>query len=103
MVAAFTFISPVTSSIGAPAGAAIARDFGIHNESLVAMTVSIFVLAYGEHIYCTVISLHSSLMIILYSFWPSDSRTSVRGIRTISCHDGKQCYIPRYVLRIAIQ
>ncbi|ETW87033.1 major facilitator superfamily [Heterobasidion irregulare TC 32-1] len=47
VVAAFTFISPVTSSIGAPAGAAIARDFGIHNESLVAMTVSIFVLAYA--------------------------------------------------------
>lgn len=48
IVSAFTFISPVSSSMVAPATETIAAQFGITNDVLIAMTTSIFVLAYGE-------------------------------------------------------
>lgn len=47
IVSAFTFISPVSSSMVAPATDVIASQFGITNEVLIAMTTSIFILAYG--------------------------------------------------------
>ncbi|TFY72790.1 hypothetical protein EVG20_g202 [Dentipellis fragilis] len=46
-VATFTFISPVTSSIGAPGRIQISEQFHITNSSVVAMTTSVFVLAYA--------------------------------------------------------
>ncbi|KAI0788016.1 MFS polyamine transporter [Fomes fomentarius] len=48
IVSAFTFISPVSSSMMAPATGQIASEFGITNESIIAMLTSIFVAAYGE-------------------------------------------------------
>ena len=47
VVSCFTFISPVSSSMVAPSLTEIAREFGIQNEVLVQMTLSIFVLAYA--------------------------------------------------------
>ncbi|KAF8823587.1 hypothetical protein HHX47_DHR10000313 [Lentinula edodes] len=47
IVSAFTFISPVSSSMVAPATETIAAQFGITNDVLIAMTTSIFVLAYA--------------------------------------------------------
>ncbi len=47
VVSAFTFISPVSSSMVAPALPAIGRDLGIHDEFLLSMVLSIFVLAYA--------------------------------------------------------
>jgi hypothetical protein len=47
VVSAFTFISPVSSSMIAPASRQLAERFDIHSSVLIAMTVSVFVLAYG--------------------------------------------------------
>lgn len=47
VVSCFTFISPVSSSMVAPALTAIAKEFGIQNEVETQMTLSIFVLAYA--------------------------------------------------------
>lgn len=49
IVSAFTFISPVSSSMVAPAGMEVARQFNIHSPVLAAMTVSVFILGYGTH------------------------------------------------------
>ncbi|KAG1731336.1 MFS polyamine transporter [Suillus paluster] len=47
IVSSFTFISPVSSSMVAPATGQVAETFGIHNEVVMALTTSIFVLAYA--------------------------------------------------------
>ncbi|EIM84122.1 MFS polyamine transporter [Stereum hirsutum FP-91666 SS1] len=47
IVSAFTFISPVSSSMVSPAAQQLADDFGITSTVMVAMTISIFVLAYA--------------------------------------------------------
>ncbi len=44
----FTFISPVSSSMVSPAMQQVAQDLGITSSVELAMTVSVFVLAYGE-------------------------------------------------------
>ena len=48
-VAAFTFISSVSSTTIAPASKQLVERFDIHNTVLLAMTTSVFVLAYGAH------------------------------------------------------
>ncbi|THH06070.1 hypothetical protein EW145_g4340 [Phellinidium pouzarii] len=47
IVSAFTFISPVSSSMVAPATDQIAEQFGITSTVVIAMTTSIFVLGYA--------------------------------------------------------
>ncbi|PMD13635.1 MFS multidrug transporter-like protein [Hyaloscypha hepaticicola] len=47
VVSSFTFISPVSSSMVAPALTAIAREFNITNQVEESLTLSIFVLAYA--------------------------------------------------------
>ncbi|KAI0266420.1 MFS polyamine transporter [Gloeopeniophorella convolvens] len=47
IVSAFTFISPVSSSMIAPASEKLAERFNIHSTVLIAMTTSVFVLAYA--------------------------------------------------------
>ncbi|KIW09458.1 uncharacterized protein PV09_00338 [Verruconis gallopava] len=47
VVSAFTFISPVSSSMVAPALTKVAADFHITNETETALVLSIFVLAYA--------------------------------------------------------
>ncbi|KAI5115610.1 hypothetical protein M0805_006818 [Coniferiporia weirii] len=47
VVSAFTFISPVSSSMVAPATDQIAREIGITSTVIIAMTTSIFILGYG--------------------------------------------------------
>jgi len=46
-VASFTFISPVSSSIIAPATSKIAADFGSTNASVAEISYSVFVLGYA--------------------------------------------------------
>lgn len=48
IVSAFTFISPVSSSMIAPASGQLASEFGITNSAVLAMTTSVFVLGYGK-------------------------------------------------------
>jgi hypothetical protein len=48
VVSAFTFIAPVSSTMVAPAAQQVAEYFGITNNVMIAMTISIFVLAYGK-------------------------------------------------------
>ncbi|KAI0833706.1 MFS polyamine transporter [Trametes gibbosa] len=47
IVSAFTFISPVSSSMMAPASMQIAGEFGITNTSVIALLTSVFVAAYA--------------------------------------------------------
>lgn len=53
VVSSFTFISPVSSSMVAPASDQVAATFGINNNVIIALTTSIFVLAYGKRILWT--------------------------------------------------
>lgn len=46
-VSMFTFISPVASSMVAPALQSVAADLKIHDEVVIQMALSIFVLAYA--------------------------------------------------------
>ncbi|KAJ7643637.1 MFS polyamine transporter [Roridomyces roridus] len=46
-VSAFTLISPVSSSMIAPASDQVAQDFGVTNEVVLALFTSIFILAYA--------------------------------------------------------
>ena len=57
IVSAFTFISPVSSSMIAPASAQLAKDFGITSSVVEAMVTSVFILGYG--------TLLSSLLLFL--------------------------------------
>jgi hypothetical protein len=59
IVSAFTFISPVSSSMIAPASRQLAEQFDIHSTVLLAMTVSVFVLAYGGNFHSSAHSLRS--------------------------------------------
>ncbi|PCH40176.1 MFS polyamine transporter [Wolfiporia cocos MD-104 SS10] len=47
IVSAFTFISPVSSSMIAPASDQLAEQFGITNSAVIALLTSIFILAYA--------------------------------------------------------
>lgn len=47
IISSFTFISPVSSSMIAPAAGQVAADFGIHSDVVLALTTSIFVFAYA--------------------------------------------------------
>ena len=47
VVSSFTFISPVSSSMVAPALTSIAKEFNITNEVEIQLTLSVFVLAYA--------------------------------------------------------
>ncbi|KAJ6621329.1 MFS polyamine transporter [Mycena sp. CBHHK59/15] len=46
-VSSFTFISPISSSMIAPASAQLASQFGITDSAVVALTTSVFVLGYA--------------------------------------------------------
>ncbi|KAF4565297.1 hypothetical protein EYR36_001867 [Pleurotus pulmonarius] len=47
VVSSFTLISPVWSSMIAPAAGAMSRDFGFTSSVVTALTISVFVLAYA--------------------------------------------------------
>lgn len=47
IVSLYTLISPMSSSISSPASSYIAKDFGISNSTVVALTVSIMILAFA--------------------------------------------------------
>ena len=49
VVSSFTFITPVSSAMIAPAATQVAEQLGITSNVLVAMTISIFILGYGEY------------------------------------------------------
>ncbi|PPQ70367.1 hypothetical protein CVT24_013142 [Panaeolus cyanescens] len=48
LVSVFTFLSPVSSSMVAPASEQVASELGITSPVLIAMSTSVFVLGYGE-------------------------------------------------------
>lgn len=47
VISGFTFISPISSSMVAPAAAQIAEQFHITSSAEASLTISVFVLAYG--------------------------------------------------------
>jgi hypothetical protein len=76
----FTFMSPIASSMVAPASFQIAQDLHITTSIEVAMTISIYVLAYGE---CLRDSLMGLCKLNGYSCRPSIPRTFERNIRPL--------------------
>ncbi|KAG6835039.1 hypothetical protein H0H93_005353 [Arthromyces matolae] len=52
VVSSFTFISPISSSMVAPATLSIAADFGVTNSAIIAMMTSVFVLGYAWNLGC---------------------------------------------------
>ncbi|KAF9458415.1 MFS polyamine transporter [Collybia nuda] len=47
VVSSFTFISPISSSMVAPATTQIAREFGVTSTAIIAMMTSVFILGYA--------------------------------------------------------
>ena len=47
MVSAYVFMSPVSSSMMAPASDRIAAEFGVTNQTVIALLTSIFLGGYG--------------------------------------------------------
>lgn len=47
IVSCFTFVSPVSSSMMAPASQQIATQFGVTNSAIIAMMTTMFVMGYG--------------------------------------------------------
>ena len=68
IVSLFTFISPVASSMIAPASQQLAERFDIHNTVLLSMTISIFVLAYG--VYLSICHFPAALVHSVHSLLP---------------------------------
>ena len=100
-VSAFTFISPVSSSMIAPASSQLAERFDIHSTVILAMTTSVFVLGYGGYVsfsaqtafaHCGFCYCHS-----LWAFipWPSQ-----RDVRTLACITTCQPVVPGYMLSL---
>ena len=81
IVSGFTFISPVSSSMVAPATNQVAAQFGIHNSIIIALTTSIFVLAYGKS---NLLQCVGSVSFEMGSRWPSVLRSFERNLRTVS-------------------
>lgn len=72
IVSLFTFISPVSSSMVAPASDAVAAQLNITNDVINAMTTSIFILGYGGY----------RIPLSYTSHWRHDSRWTFG----LSCH-----------------
>ena len=83
IVSAFTFISPVSSSMMAPAGEQIAGEFGITNSSVIALLTSVFVAAYGESLAMTSCTWEALMTWDISSLWSSAPRSSQRVIRSL--------------------
>ena len=103
IVSAFTFISPVSSSMIAPASGQLAERFDIHSTVLLAMTSSVFVLGYGgnlSHIPQTTLAdwgfrRHHSLWTLTH--WPTQ-----RDIWTLARFTSLQPVVSRYVLLLVL-
>ena len=66
IVSFFTFISPVSSSMVAPATSQIVDEFGITNSVIQAMVTSVFILGYGE----SGLPIKDQLLILPQAFGP---------------------------------
>jgi hypothetical protein len=102
IVSAFTFISPVSSSMIAPASTQLAERFDIHSSVLLAMTTSVFVLGYGGY-FVILTYLSQRLLIACFrsyrsiwtvTFWPAE-----RAIWTLSRVTNIKSVVPQYVPR----
>lgn len=101
MVASFTFISPVSSSMIAPASGNLAKEFGITSDIIVALTTSVFVLAYGTFLSQT-ISSSVEMDFLLVSYWPPIPRSPLRDIRTFACTTISESMVSRLELGLWI-
>jgi len=66
IVSFFTFISPVSSSMVAPATSQIVDEFGITNSVIQAMVTSVFILGYGK----SGLPIKNQLLILPQAFGP---------------------------------
>jgi hypothetical protein len=98
-VSAFTFISPVSSTMIAPASGQLAEQFGIDSTVVLAMTTSVFVLGYGGT--CCIHRRQPRLIAGFHhhhSFWALIPWPAQRDIRTLSRPTNLQPVVSRYVL-----
>ena len=51
VVASFAFISPISSTMAAPAGFQTALDLGVRSHVVIALMYSVFVLGFGQLYY----------------------------------------------------
>ena len=80
LASAYTFLSPVSSAMTAPAAPDIAAEFHIRSSVETALTVSIFVLAYGTP--QPFASPPTSIRpFAIFSIWATLVRPPVRNIR----------------------
>src|SRR5712691_11156155 len=103
LVSAFTFMGPVSSSMIAPASKQLAERFDIHNTVLLAMTTSVYVLAYGAYpmpIILTYLSQHLFIPCFCsyHSLWTIIPQSAQRGIWALACHTNGKLVVPRYTL-----
>lgn len=85
IVSTFTFISPVSSSMIAPASQQLASEFGITSTTTLAMATSVFVLGYGASRYIPRYLSHSSPLKYTSSVRPPLPWTSLRTLWPIAC------------------
>ena len=99
-VSAFTFISPVSSSMIAPGLSQLAERFDVHSNVLLAMTISVFVLAYGEnfHSHRRKPSLIARIRHPHHSLWALIPWSAQRNIWTLACLTTCQPVVSRYMI-----
>ena len=98
IVSFFTFISPVSSSMVAPATSQIVDEFGITNSVIQAMVTSVFILGYGKsglpikinYWSCPKPSVHWSVNLLI-SFVPFLSLFSFL-VQWVNCGDDRGSY-----------
>ena len=91
-VSAYVFMSPVSSSMMAPASERIAAQFGVTNSTLIALQTSMFLGGYGMY---KISDLLSDLTERLYSCRSVGVRPTQRSIRTPADPSASQLLVPR--------
>ena len=99
VVSSFTFISPVSSSMIAPATVQAAHDLGVTSNIVIAMMTSVFVAGYGQLHYigserrtCFSNSILNPPIDYIYSFWTSRKPTTSFFVRTLMFILNPRCW-----------
>ena len=84
----------------APASRQLAERFDIHSTVLLAMTTSVFVLAYGAYLSFSIplAGLVHSRLRSYHSFWAAIPWPTQRDIRPLPCATSFKSVVPQYVL-----
>jgi hypothetical protein len=84
IVSAFTFISPVSSTMIAPASGQLAERFDIHSPTILALISSVFVLGYGGNLCLLPQTAFAQGFRCYHSHWTLSYRPTKRDIWTLA-------------------